>query len=170
MYYLITVDADKCTGCGICELVCSLHNEKECNPEKARIRVIRSEEEGIIYTVPVVCQQCEKPLCLELCPVTALYRDPETGAVVVSEEKCIGCRLCVYVCPFGAITVDPEKHFSVKCALCDGEPRCVEFCPGEALQYVRSDKIAIREKREAVGKFLEHQRQLAGSPETMSKE
>lgn len=170
MYYLITVDADKCTGCGICELVCSLHNEKECNPEKARARVIRSEEEGIIYTVPVICQQCEKPLCLELCPVTALYRDPETGAVVVSEEKCIGCRLCVYVCPFGAITVDPEKHFSVKCTLCDGEPQCVEFCPGEALQYVRSDKIAIREKREAVGKFLAYQKQLAGSPETMSKE
>ena len=166
MYYLITVDVDKCTGCGICELVCSLYNEKECNPAKAKIRIVRSEEEGIIYTVLVICQQCEKPLCMELCPVKALYREPETGAVVVSEEKCIGCRRCVYVCPFGAISVDPAKQFAVKCTFCNGQPKCVEFCPREALQYVRSDKIDMKERREAVAKFLDYQKVLATSPIT----
>jgi len=158
MHYLIVVDAKKCTGCRICELACSLYNEKECNPEKSKIRVIRSEEEGIIYNVPVLCQQCEQPLCMELCPVKAIYRNPETGAVLVNQEKCIGCRRCVFVCPFGGIAVDPHKEYAVKCTLCEGEPKCVEFCPKDVLQYIRSDKIDVKKKRDSIEGYLEHQK------------
>lgn len=156
-YYLVTIDTEKCTGCRICELACSLNNEKECNPEKARIRVIRTEKDGIINTIPVNCQQCEKPICMALCPVQAMYRDLKTGAVLVNEEKCIGCRRCVYACPFGGPTVDPVKKVSVKCTLCSGEPKCVEFCPKGALRYVRSDKINIVEKRDGAKKIIDLQ-------------
>jgi len=165
VYYLVIVDIDKCTGCRICELACSLYNEKECNPEKSRIRIVRSEEKGIIYTIPVLCQQCEKPLCMEMCPVEAIYRDSETGAVTVNEDKCIGCRRCAYVCPFGAILVDPSKQVAVKCTLCNGEPKCVEFCSKGALHYVRSDEIGIKQKREGVERFLDYQRLVASLPE-----
>lgn len=166
MNYLITVDYEKCTGCRICELACSFSLAKEFNPARSRIKIIRSEEEGIVYTIPVLCQQCENAPCMQLCPISqALYRDPKSGTVMVNEDRCIGCRKCVYVCPFGAISVDPDKGFAVKCMHCDGEPKCVELCPKEALCYVRSDKIGIKEGRGGVEKFLEYQRGLASSSE-----
>jgi len=165
MYHFIVVYPDKCTGCQICELACSLYNERECNPEKARIRIVRVEEDGIIYTIPVVCQQCEKPLCMEMCPVEAISRTPETGAIVVNKDKCLGCKRCAYACPYGAITVDPDRGFAVKCTLCDGNPQCVEFCPKNALEYVRADKINIRQRREGMWRFLEFQKSVVGSIE-----
>ena len=77
------IDIEKCAGCGICELACSLYNEKECNPERSRTRVIRYEDQGIPYCVPVACQQCEKPICKEVCPVKAISRDMKTNALIV---------------------------------------------------------------------------------------
>lgn len=152
--WIIKVIPEKCTGCRLCELACSLSNEGQCNPEKSRIRLIRSEEDGLIYTVPVVCMQCEKAVCLEMCPTQALYRDPKTDAVLVDPEKCIGCRTCVYVCPFGGPFVDPEKHVSVKCTLCDGDPQCVKICPKGALEYVKADKLGVSVKRQGTKKYL----------------
>ncbi len=160
MNYLITLNAEKCTGCRICELACSLFNEKQSNPEKSRIRVIRKQEEGILYSVPVVCQQCEKPVCMELCPYNALYRDSKTGAIAVSESGCRGCWRCAYVCPFGGVNVDPDKGFAVKCDLCRGEPKCVEFCPSDALSHVRADKVGVMLKRDGVRNLLEYQKSL----------
>ena len=158
MNYLITLNAEKCTGCRLCELACSLFNEEQSNPEKSRIRAIRNQEEGIPYSVPVICQQCEKPICMELCPFKALYRDPKTNAVVVNEYRCMGCWRCVYVCPFGGVVVDTDKHIAVKCDLCQGVPKCVEFCPCDALQFVRADKIGVKVKREGTETLLAYQK------------
>ena len=68
-----------------------------------------------------------------------MHRDPDTNAVHVDHEKCVGCWMCIMVCPFGAIqrgTV--EKKVASKCDLCvDREiPACVENCPNEALVLV----------------------------------
>jgi len=163
MDYLITVDLDKCTGCQICELACSLYNAKECNPEKSRVRIVRSEIDGIIYTIPTLCQQCETPMCMEMCPIGAISRNTDTGALIVDEDRCIGCRRCVNACPYGAIMVDPDTQVASKCTMCDGEPKCVEFCPKDALEYVRVDKISIKKRRESIDKFLEYQKLLASS-------
>ena len=76
----------------------------------------------------MVCQQCEDPLCMAMCPAGALSRSPETHAVVVDPDKCLGCRTCVEVCPFGAPSVDPRTGKSEKCNLCDGDPTCVKVC------------------------------------------
>jgi len=160
MNYLITVDLDKCTGCQICELACSLYNAKECNPEKSRIRIVRSEIDGLIFTIPILCQQCETPMCLEMCPIGVISRNAETGAVIVDEKRCIGCRRCVNACPYGAIVVDPDTQRASKCTLCDGEPKCVEFCPKDALEYVRADRISIKKRRESINKFMEYQKVL----------
>ena len=156
MNFQVMIDPKKCTGCGTCELACSLYNKRECNPEKSRTRVIRYEDEGILYSVPVICQQCEKPICQKVCPTGAISRDRETGAWVVDQSRCMGCRSCVNACPFGGVSMDQEQGVSVKCDLCGGEPKCVEFCPTEALSFVRQDKASILRKREGVEGYLDH--------------
>jgi len=158
MYGRIVVDPTKCVACRCCELACSLRNYGECNPARARIFSVRSLVEGIILAVPVVCQQCEDPLCVAMCPATALSRNAETHAVVVDADRCLGCRTCVEVCPFGAPSVDPRTGKSEKCTLCDGDPTCVKVCAFEALTYLSADEESIHMKRSGAERYLEHLR------------
>jgi carbon-monoxide dehydrogenase iron sulfur subunit len=67
----------------------------------------------------------------------AMYRDKETGAVLCNEDKCVGCWMCIMVCPFGVISRSSDKKIASKCDLCMGEdiPVCVKNCPNEALKY-----------------------------------
>lgn len=113
-----------CVGCQECELVCSLTKTGIFNPKLARLKV-KFSENGITY--PIICRHCLKPLCREACPVEALSTNLETGAVVLDEAKCIGCRACVEACPFGAIQVGPAGEI-LKCDLCNGNPVCAQFC------------------------------------------
>jgi carbon-monoxide dehydrogenase iron sulfur subunit len=69
----------------------------------------------------------------------AMQRDKETGAVECDEGKCVGCWMCIMVCPFGVISRDVhEGKIASKCDLCigEGEPACVKNCPNEALVYI----------------------------------
>lgn len=142
MRKIIGVDVAECTGCRICELVCAFEKSEECNPAKARIKIVKFEEAGVF--VPGICQHCEDPPCMDVCPVEAIRRDPETGAIILRGDVCIGCRACTLVCPYGAITMDVDRHVMVKCDLCEGNPQCVEFCPKGALFYDRIDVIDAR--------------------------
>ncbi len=156
MDFQLIINAKQCTGCGICEMACSLYNKKECNPEKSNIRIVRYEDEGILYSIPVVCQQCEKPLCKQVCPVNAIIRDIKTNALFIDKDKCIGCKYCINACPFGAIAFDLEMGVAQKCDLCEGEPKCIEFCPKDALLFIRSDKAGIWKNRNGVNRYLEN--------------
>ena len=111
------------------------------------------EEEGI--DVPMVCQQCETPICEAVCPMHALYRDPQTGAMLIKEEACIGCRMCIIACPFGGSSIHPETIKTIKCDLCLGEPQCVEFCATKALEYIPVSKAVLLRKRAAARKLGE---------------
>lgn len=157
-YGRLVVEPEKCTGCRTCELFCSLKNFGEVNPARARIHVVRSQKDNIITTVPVVCQQCEDPLCMAMCPAGALSRNLHTNAVVVDKEKCLGCRTCVEVCPFGAPSVDPRTGKSDKCTLCDGDPTCAKYCSQNALKFVPAEEESMTRKRDMVDKYLEHLR------------
>jgi Fe-S-cluster-containing dehydrogenase component len=147
MEKVLVVDPDRCTGCKVCEMVCSLYNENEINPIKARIHIISWEDEGI--DIPMVCQQCENPPCEAVCPVNAIYRSRDTGALIIDEESCIGCRMCINACPFAAPTVRPDTRKVIKCDLCAGEPQCVEFCASEAIQYIPAAKGVLLKQRSA---------------------
>jgi Fe-S-cluster-containing hydrogenase component 2 len=149
---IFLVDPEKCTGCRFCELICSLTKTGECNPQKARIRVISIPHKGI--DVPIVCQHCEDAPCRAVCPVDALRRDPKTGAIVLNPLICIGCKACIMACPYGAITIDVETRQIMKCDLCDGEPRCVKYCVTQAIQFVRAD-VAAKIKRKRVIEKME---------------
>lgn len=155
----IVLDLERCTGCRVCEAVCSLVNEGEADPTKSRIRVVRKVEEQILRAIPVYCLQCETPVCESVCPFDALCRDPR-GAIIVDREKCMGCRLCEIACPFGAITVHPEKKVAVKCELCApvGEPQCVRFCFPKAIEFVDAQMVGMKRARAGSDRFLELER------------
>ncbi len=122
---IFSVDSRLCVGCKQCELVCSLTKTGTFNPHKARIRVTRNQVKG--NYVPGICYHCKQPKCQQACPEDALKRDIETGAVVLNESLCSGCRACVVACPFGAVQVDPDGNI-LKCDLCGGDPTCVKYC------------------------------------------
>jgi len=151
MQKILFIDAEKCSGCRLCESVCALYHEKVCNPARARINVAKWETAGIY--VPMVCQQCETPLCEDVCPMHAIKRDEKTGAMLIDYDLCVGCKLCVMFCPFGGITLDAKTGRVLKCDLCGGEPVCVKFCAPEALQYVNATTINLRKRRAAAEKF-----------------
>lgn len=163
MSFQIMIDLPKCTGCGICELACSLYHEKECNPEKSRCRVIRYEHEGILYSIPIMCQQCEESPCQIVCPTKAIHRNQITNVVTVDERRCIGCKYCFTVCPFGCITIDQKMGKAVKCNTCEGEPKCVELCPSGALSFVKYDKVSMTKKRSIFDKYIENLKKLSTS-------
>lgn len=152
--YELVLDYDKCTGCRICEVVCSMYLGLGANSEKAAIRIVKLEGEADVVSIPVKCMQCEDAPCEAICPVGAISTNPTTGAKQVDQERCIGCSACVYACPFGAALLDRSVGKAIICNLCDGDPLCVRSCPFGALQYIRSDEVSARLKRTRVGKLL----------------
>jgi Fe-S-cluster-containing hydrogenase component 2 len=128
----IVVDQMKCNGCQICEIHCSRIKEGKVWPEASRIRIFPFFP-GL--DIVVVCQQCENPSCVDMCPTDAFSRDEETGAISIDPEKCIECGACAEACPLGAIFFHPESKKAIKCDLCGGHPECVKRCPENALEY-----------------------------------
>jgi Fe-S-cluster-containing hydrogenase component 2 len=141
------IDYEKCTGCRLCELVCAVKHYGISNPARARIKVMKWEQEGIY--VPMSCQQCQDAPCQNICPAKAISRDEEMRRVMVDYDKCIGCRLCVAVCPFGAMSFNVIDRQVLKCDLCDGDPQCVRFCDRKAVDFVSPDEVSIDKKRTA---------------------
>jgi len=146
---VLWVDIEKCSGCRTCEEACSLKNTGQSNPTRSRIRIIRYERQGQFHNfIPMVCQQCSNPLCMEACPVNAISRNAETGAMVVDSDNCVGCRVCSMVCPIGGVSIDPVTNVAYKCDLCDGDPECVKYCYPEAISYISKSKADLLTKRE----------------------
>jgi carbon-monoxide dehydrogenase iron sulfur subunit len=154
MNKILVVDHEKCTGCRNCEMACSVFHMHASNPAKSAVRIVKSEGPGL--SVPVVCQQCEEPPCAAICPVEAISRDPETEAVVVDGDLCVGCQMCVVACPFGAVVLDRDRRQAIKCDLCGGaDPWCVRFCDPGALTFKPPAAISLRKKRVAGRRLLE---------------
>lgn len=166
MSKILVVDPDKCTGCQICSMICSLTHWKECSPAKSNVRVFAIRESGI--DLPVVCMHCEDPPCM-VCPLNAISKDPLNGAVILDQKKCVGCKLCRTVCPLGAIGVDTDNGKMLKCDLCEGiegGPQCVKWCPTKAIDYVSAGvptlawsrwKQALLKAKEQTGPSLSRQ-------------
>ena len=156
MEKVLQVDIEKCIGCHMCEVACSLKNTGRVQPSRSRIKIISYEKRGGYHNyIPMVCQQCTTPLCMEACPTNAISRDAETGAMVVDEDACVGCRVCNMVCPIGGVSIDPATDVAYKCDLCGGDPECVKYCYHEALEYVHKDKMDVSLKRSKSEKLSE---------------
>jgi Fe-S-cluster-containing hydrogenase component 2 len=159
---ILFIDPEKCTGCRLCETACSLHHEKVVNPSLARIHVAKWETAGLY--IPVVCVQCESPICQTVCPVKAISRDEKTGAVVIDSNVCVGCRLCALYCPFAGVQIDLKKGRVLKCDLCSGAPVCAKFCDPQALQHVKATTANMMKQRAAAQKFSELMKKMLVAP------
>jgi len=84
---------------------------------------------------------------MNICPTGALYRKETDGMVLVRSDVCIGCAMCVSVCPAGAITLDLVEGTAAKCDLCGGEPRCVAYCPAKVLRLTDAEEVSGKRMR-----------------------
>jgi len=134
-------DSNRCVGCGACSAACILENSWEVRP-----RNVYCYNSDVISALPLInlslaCNHCEKAVCLEGCPSSAYFRDPVSGAVIIDENKCIGCKYCQWNCPYDAPKFNNEKKVIGKCNLCytglaEGRlPACANGCPTGALSF-----------------------------------
>jgi len=157
MQKILFVDQEKCTGCRLCEIACSVHHERVSNTSRARIHIVKWEMSGLY--VPMICQQCDTPICETVCPMSAVKRDDKTGALLINKDLCVGCKLCVMFCPLGGVGIGKNREI-LKCDLCDGDPTCVKFCIPNALQYIDANTINLRKRRVAAGRLTELMKKL----------
>ena len=137
---MLFYDPKLCTGCQHCQIACSYKHFNAYSIALSNIRVLFNEETGEFEAV--TCFHCEKPVCVKVCPVEAVYKDEETGIVRIREARCIGCRSCIIACPISAPWYNEERKKTYKCDLCDGDPECVKFCSPGALKFLpRSEGV-----------------------------
>jgi carbon-monoxide dehydrogenase iron sulfur subunit len=159
MEKMLMIDYQKCTGCRLCELVCSVMHDGVSNPARSRIKVMKWESEGLY--IPMSCQQCEDAPCMNVCPVKAISRDEDFGFLNVDYDVCIGCRSCVAVCPFGAMNYNETDKKVFKCDLCGGKPQCVRFCDVRAVDYVDAGRLSLHKKKDAARRLSAAQREAS---------
>ncbi len=133
------IRAEACTGCGMCQLACSMVKEQQAYPARARVSIERFVMDGLM--VPHICLNCKNPPCMSACRRGAIVKDAETGWVTINREKCNNCGLCVAACPFSAIVVAPDDEV-ILCDVCGGDPQCAAMCPTGAIQFADRDRGA----------------------------
>ncbi|MFH1458472.1 MAG: 4Fe-4S dicluster domain-containing protein [Candidatus Omnitrophota bacterium] len=136
LYY----DVKKCLGCKSCEIACSMAHSvvqdwfkaiKENKFSLPRKKIAASA--GKNY--PMSCRHCQEPKCVDACMACALIFDHEKGLVLHDESRCVGCWMCVMVCPYGAIRPNLKNKIPLRCDKCKDkdEPACVKACPTKAI-------------------------------------
>jgi formate dehydrogenase iron-sulfur subunit len=151
--YGFLIDASRCIDCRACLMACSVENNVP--QEHTRIWI---KDTGILgdypamehYTAPYHCMQCLDPSCVSACTVGALQKN-EDGIITYDQDRCIGCRYCMYACPFEVPHFEWDQRLAliIKCDMCvsrlaEGqEPACAATCPTEAIQFgLREDMLA----------------------------
>jgi Fe-S-cluster-containing hydrogenase component 2 len=146
----ININPGKCIGCLNCELACASRDWGRYFPSGSKINLVFFKAGG---QVPLTCFQCEDAPCLKVCRTGALSRNEETSVISADGERCIGCRACSAVCPFGNISYSKVGGLPEKCDQCGGAPRCVAICPSGALSY-SEDNETLRGRRRAFAESL----------------
>lgn len=141
-------DIDKCLACKSCELACALAHTEAKELFKSLDEMRKSWPRVKVYTVkskdfPLNCRNCKDALCIEACMSGALNRDKKTGQVMQDDKRCVGCWMCVMVCPYGAVRPNAKTKKVVRCDLCKDldEPSCVKACPTGAIVYVEEEEL-----------------------------
>jgi len=120
-------------------LVDSIHDIKNVVPgtKETRFKFDNRYKDAKVtksFFVPKLCNQCEKPSCVQVCPTGATYKTPD-GPVLIDTKYCIGCQYCVQACPYGARSLNLVRGTAEKCNWCYHRitkglnPACVEVCP-----------------------------------------
>ncbi|WP_084154120.1 4Fe-4S dicluster domain-containing protein [Citrifermentans bremense] len=106
---------------------------KEIEIGHGKLEEIRDEDIEKAFFVPKLCNQCDNPPCVQVCPVGATYQT-EDGVVLVDRSWCIGCGYCIMGCPYGVRFFHPVHHVADKCNFCyhriskGMQTACVDSC------------------------------------------
>ncbi len=180
--WVMVIDMRRCDGCKHCTDACQETHHLPKSHEWIKVHKLKGKR-GQEYFMPQPCMQCENPMCLRVCPVAATFKDDE-GIVLVDQNRCIGCRMCIAACPYDARyfnEVDPpafanpfgrlptpqfpvpqQKGTVGKCMFCvhntgQGKlPACVEACSMLALYIgdLVSDVATNGQETVRLSKFL----------------
>lgn len=132
--YGMVLDLRKCIGCDSCVVACKMENQVV----RGKWRTYVSEKDLGEYPqvtrfkLPTLCNHCENPPCVEVCPVGATFTN-EDGVVLIN-TRCIGCGYCITACPYDERFKDAEKNTADKCTYCYHRvaagmmPACVSSC------------------------------------------
>lgn len=160
----LVIDLDTCVGCQACVVACKEWNTGGYGAPLADQRAYGKDPlgswlnrvhgfeagkgaDGRMVHFPRSCLHCENAACVTVCPTGASFKRSEDGIVLVDEDKCIGCGLCAWACPYGAREMDPLAGVMKKCTLCvdriyaedlpeaEREPACVRTCPTHARHF-----------------------------------
>ena len=145
------IDANSCdSGCNDCVTACNTENglsggTLETDSQWIRKLELKDTRSGKTQSLPMMCQHCEEPPCVDVCPTGASFKRAD-GIVLVDKHTCIGCRYCVMACPYKARSFVHEaitdqnpdvprgKGTVESCTLCvhridrDLNPACVDAC------------------------------------------
>jgi len=168
----IFFDKDRCIGCYACVIACKLRHgapphpsaPPEGNPTGINpINVFQygpviQEDRVIQFFQPISCMHCADAPCINVCPTHALYTDPQTGAVLVNQKRCIGCKFCLWACPYGALHLDGKGEI-VKCDMCADRLKegkrtaCEATCVARAIFVGAPEEISQIQARKAMAKI-----------------
>lgn len=140
--YGMLVDIRRCIGCQACTVSCSMENRPPLG--QFRTTVLQYEVDApdpgappAMVSLPRLCNHCDNPPCVPVCPVQATFQRTD-GVVLVDNERCVGCGYCVQACPYDARFINHETQTADKCTFCEHRleagllPACVESCVGGA--------------------------------------
>jgi len=139
----MVVDLHKCIGCQACTVACIMENDVPEDAFRTHVSVyelVKDGQDPAMVMLPRLCNHCDTPPCLPVCPVEATFK-AENGEVLVDASKCVGCAYCVQACPYDARFINHETQVADKCTFCFHRtsvgllPACVETCVGGARNF-----------------------------------
>lgn len=139
----MVVDLRKCIGCQACTVACIMENAVPEDAFRTHVSVyelVKDGQDPAMVMLPRLCNHCDDPPCLPVCPVEATFK-AENGEVLVDASKCVGCAYCVQACPYDARFINHETQVADKCTFCFHRtqhgllPACVETCVGGARNF-----------------------------------
>lgn len=140
----MVVDLRKCIGCQACTVACILENDVPEPAFRTHVSVYEVLKDGgdpAMVMLPRLCNHCDDPPCLPVCPVAATFKQEDTGEVLVDATRCVGCGYCVQACPYDARFINHKTQTADKCTFCFHRtsagllPACVETCVGGARNF-----------------------------------
>lgn len=148
-YYLYQ-DLTKCISCYSCVIKCKTSKQLPVGPRPSEIVTIGPQMINHLPRAAYVfmpCFHCDNPWCVAVCPTGAMQKRAADGIVFVDPQKCVGCRLCMNACPWGAPQWNPETGKVTKCDFCMDRldegllPACVTVCTTQCLHFGRREEM-----------------------------